>query len=332
MTADSRSLSYEAQLDQAKRFIEERDDFLVVSHVQPDGDAAASTLAVGWLLRRLGKQVTLINEGSLPVKFSDLVHFADVLNYSNQCPNRTYQSIITVDCADFPRIGEVASLFAPSPDLLNIDHHPTNDYFGTCQLIKPDAASTTQILTDLMGRFPFPLEVKCAECLYTGLLTDTGGFRYSSTTERVMQIAADLLALGVNGSVLAEKYLERMTYAQVELLKRALSTLTFSADRKIAWLSVTVREIEELQATSDDLDGLVNYARNIEHVEAGLLFKQRDEQTVKVSLRSNGQANVAEIAQSFGGGGHIRAAGCSVQGTLEEVINQVVDRVRSKLT
>lgn len=332
MMADSRILPYEAQLDQAKQFIEEKDDFLVVSHVQPDGDAASSTLAVGWLLRKLGKQVTLINEGKLPAKFSDLAHFSDVLDYSTQRPNRTFQSIITVDCADYSRIGEVASLFASSPDLLNIDHHPTNDYFGTCQLIQPDAASTTQILTDLIARFPFQLEVSCAEYLYTGLLTDTGGFRYSSTTGRVMQIAADLLALGVNGSELAEKYLERMTYAQVELLKRALSTLTFSSDKKIAWLAVTVREIEELQASNEDLDGLVNYARNVERVEVGLLFKQRDEQTVKVSLRSNGQANVAEIAKSFGGGGHIRAAGCTIQGTLEEVINQVVDRVRSKLT
>jgi phosphoesterase RecJ-like protein len=318
---------YERHLKDAARFILQHDNFLVVAHIQPDGDAASSTYAMGWILKQLGKSYTLINEGSMPSKFAYLWGSDQLLDFSLQQPDRLFQTVISVDCADFSRIGKVSALFDEQLQLLNIDHHPTNDRFGTCHLIKNDAAATVQILYDLAKTLKLAPTMEFAEAIYTGLLTDTGGFRYSSTTSEVMQIGADLLKLGVQGSVIAERVLERLTYSQIAMLQRALSTLAFSHNRQLAWLSVTLNDLEQTGVSSEDLDGLVNYARNIEGVEVGMLFKEKEPGIIKVSLRSAGTVNVAKIALSLGGGGHVRAAGCTLQGTLEQSVLRMVQEV-----
>lgn len=331
MSQRAASASYEARLQAAMEFMREHDDFLVVSHVQPDGDAASSTLAIGWMLSQLGKTYIMINEGSLPSKFGLLHGFDKVLSYTDQAPQRLFRHVISIDCADFARIGLVGELFAPDVKLLNIDHHPTNDEFGTCALIVPTAAATVEILYDLALHMGLKPDISFGECIYTGLLTDTGGFRYASVTAKVMQIAADLLTLGVQGHELAEQLLERMTYPQMLLLQQGLASLSFAYDRKVAWVHVSLEQMERIQAANDDMDGLVNYPRNIEGVLVGMLFKQRGPTTWKVSLRSN-SVNVAEVAQRFGGGGHIRASGCTLEGTLEDVVDAVVKEVGSVLS
>jgi phosphoesterase RecJ-like protein len=330
MSRGAESASCEARLQAAMEFVREHDDFLVVSHIQPDGDAASSTLAIGWMLAQLGKTYTMINEGPLPAKFNYLHGFEQVLSYTDQAPQRLFRHVISVDCADFARIGLVSELFDPDVQLLNIDHHPTNDEFGVCTLIVPTAAATVEIVYDLAQAMELTPDISYGECIYTGLLTDTGGFRYASVTPKVMQTAADLLSLGVKGHVLAEQVLERMSYPQMLLLQQGLATLSFAYDRKVAWVHVTLEQMERIQASNDDMDGLVNYPRNIEGVLVGMLFKQRGPTTWKVSLRSY-SIDVAEVAKLFGGGGHIRASGCTVEGTLDEVIDAIVKEVGSML-
>ncbi|MDU0201311.1 bifunctional oligoribonuclease/PAP phosphatase NrnA [Paenibacillus sp. PFR10] len=322
---------YSQQLEAAAKFIEQHDDFLVVSHIQPDGDAASSTYAMGWLLSQLGKTFTMMNEGPMPSKFSYLWGSDQVLDFSKEITSRRYKTIISVDCADFSRIGRVSTLFDEQAQLLNVDHHPTNDRFGSCHLIKHDAAATVQILYDLAIHMNMSLNLAIGDCIYTGLLTDTGGFRYSNTSPEVMQIGASLLALGVQGSEIAEQVLERVTYSQIVLLQKALSTLSFAHDRKLAWLAVSLADLESTGASSEDLDGLVNYPRNVEGVEVGMLFKEKAPGIIKVSLRSSGLVDVAAIAQSLGGGGHVRASGCTIQGTIEEAVARMVQEVGSKL-
>ncbi|MFC0215701.1 bifunctional oligoribonuclease/PAP phosphatase NrnA [Paenibacillus chartarius] len=314
----------------AADFLREHDDFLVVSHVQPDGDAVSSTLAIGWMLSKLGKTFTMMNEGALPTKFGDLPGFEHVLSFTDQAPERLFRHVVSIDCADFARIGRVSELFAPEAKLLNIDHHPTNDGFGSCALIVPHAAATVEIIYDLAVWMGLELDVPFGNCIYTGLLTDTGGFRYASVTPKVMQTAADLLKLGVIGHRLAEELLEKLTYPQILLLQKGLASLQFAYDRKVAWLHVSLDDMAAIEAASEDLDGLVNYPRNVEGVLVGLLFKQRGPTTWKISLRSN-TVNVAEIAQHFGGGGHIRASGCTVEGDLQEVVERVIRKVGETL-
>lgn len=310
-------------LQDVVKFIAERDDFLVVSHVQPDGDAISSTLAVAWLLGRLGKRFALYNEGPVPERLLFMRGAGDILTDASGIAGRAYRHVIAVDCADFSRVGNAKAMFADGYELLNIDHHPTNNGYGRLNVIRSEAAATAEILFDLIAAAGIPLDLDAATAIYTGILTDTGGFRYSNTSPKVLAIASRLIDIGVDGPMLAEQLLERMTPQQMLVLQRALSRLTFSADQRIAWLWVTPEDMAETGAKNEDLEGIVNYPRNVEGVEVGILFKQNGEASVKVSLRSAGKIDVAAICQQFGGGGHVRAAGCRVGAALEQAIGQV---------
>ncbi|OUS71662.1 DHH family phosphoesterase [Paenibacillus sp. MY03] len=327
----TRPQSYNDLLKEALAFIEGHASFLVVSHVQPDGDAISSTSVVAWLLSKLGKTAVLVNESLLPSRLSFLHRFEEIHSLKAVKLEGTYDAIIAVDCADYRRIGEAASLFASGAALLNIDHHPTNDGFGTLNIIRPEAAATVEILYDLLEAADITPDLDCATAIYTGLLTDTGGFRYSNTSPRVMEIAANLLAIGVSGSRLADHLLEKMTIGKLKLLQTALSRLTFSDNLEIGWLYMTKDDLRECGAVPDDLEGIVNYALNVDGVEVGILFKETESGQVKASLRSAGKADVAAIAQSFGGGGHVRAAGCTLDGPISAASALLVEAARKAL-
>lgn len=327
--------SYPQSLEEAKSYLLNRDRFLVVSHVNPDGDAAGSTLAVGQILGQLGKTFFMINEGPVPAKFNMLPGWGNILDYSTAAQTGevpAFDCVIAVDCADYSRMGEVTRLYPGGIPLLNIDHHPTNDGYGSVNLVRPDAAATAEVLYDLAVTLNLDWKKPLAECIYTGLMTDTGGFRYSNTTPKVLAIASDMLARGAEGYMLADRLLEKLTFSQVAILQKALNTLSFSDDKRIAWMSLTTEDIQESGADNGALDGLVSYPRNIEGVEVGLLFKQISPKQVKVSLRSNRSVDVAAIAQRFGGGGHVRAAGCTVNETLQDAVARVLKEVGAALS
>ncbi|MGZ7444453.1 DHH family phosphoesterase [Paenibacillus sp. TH7-28] len=323
--------TYERELRQTQAFLTEHDDFLVVAHVQPDGDAVSSTLAVGWLLSCLGKKYVMANEGPIPKRMAYLQQAERIRDLSAEPLDRKFDYVICVDCADFKRVGTTKELFAEGAKLLNIDHHPTNDGYGDINLIVPHAAATAEILFDLIQFIGLELNETIATTLYTGLLTDTGGFRYSNTSPKVMATASKLLEYGVDGPGLSELLLEQMTLPQLRLLTRALNGLQLTKDGKISWVVVTDEDLNFAGAVHEDMEGIVNYPRNIQGVEVGLLFKVIDEQAVKVSMRSAGKVDVAKVAQSFGGGGHVRAAGARVEGTLDTIVPRVVEQVRLQL-
>lgn len=308
---------YEETLQAVKEYIIGHDDFLVISHVGPDGDAVGSSLAMANLLKNLNKRFTVVNEGSCPRKFSYLHLFDQIINLSKHSVERTFEHIIAVDVADFSRLGDASHLFAENAYIVNIDHHPTNTLFGQLNLIRSDAASTTEILFDLIyHHFPQELDTHVAESLYTGLLTDTGGFRYANTTQAVLEKAANLLKYDIKPGKIAERALETISASFLELLKISLNSLTFAFERKVALLSISLADLEKAGATKEDVDGLVAYPRNIEGVEVGILLKEWAEDEVKVSLRSKDVVDVSAIAQKNGGGGHVRAAGFTFYGDL----------------
>lgn len=273
----------------------------------------------------------MLNEGQIPQRMEYLWHADQIVNLSEGSLPRQYSHVICVDCADFQRVGLTQQHFASDALILNIDHHPTNNGYGAVNLIKPDAAATAEILFDLLKTFELKWDIDIATAIYTGLLTDTGGFRYSNTSPKVMAAVSELLALGVNGPDLAETLLEEMTLPQVKVLNRALSTLQLSPEGDIAWVYVTPQDMLDCGAANEDLEGIVNYPRNIRGVEVGILFKVIDDHAVKASLRSAGKVDVALLAQAFGGGGHTRAAGARINGSLEEAVAQVLEEVKRHL-
>jgi phosphoesterase RecJ-like protein len=316
-------------LENVKNFIKEADHFLVVSHVHPDGDAVSSTLATARILRECGKKVTMVNESPIPKKFSFLPGMGEILQPHEV--KEKFQYVVTVDCADAKRVGECADLYADQVKILNIDHHATNDHFGTVNVVIPDSAATVEILFDWIEGLQINWDQELAMMIYTGLLTDTGGFRYSNTTPKLLRQAAQLLEVGIEAHRITDVVLETTTMEQLQLLQVALSTLKRSEDGLVAWMTLQLTDMKQYNATSEDLDGIVNYARNIAGVDVGILFREEGEQTVKVSFRSRARADVATVAKSIGGGGHARAAGCTYQGTIEEAQAEILPLVFKEL-
>lgn len=232
--------------------------------------------------------------------------------------------------ADFARVGLTRHYFEDDAVILNIDHHPTNDGYGTVNIIKSDAAATAEILFDFLNLFQVTWDQDVATAVYTGLLTDTGGFRYANTSPNVMKTASRLLEHGVNGPYLAQTLLEQVTLPQVRILNQALSSLQMTDDGKIAWVVITPDDMVACGAANEDLEGVVNYPRNIQGVEVGIFFKVINENAVKVSLRSAGKIDVAALAQTFGGGGHVLAAGCRLEGRLDDIVAKVLKQVNSQ--
>ncbi|PTX58626.1 phosphoesterase RecJ-like protein [Melghirimyces profundicolus] len=304
---------------------------MVVSHIHPDGDAIGSTLAVGRVLSKLGKAVVMVNESPVPHKFRFLPGAGEIRSPEEAKSAAPYRRVIAVDVADAERMGQVRPLLADDAEVLNIDHHPTNDRFGTVNLVEPDAAATAEILCRWSEGLGVEWDPSLAACLYTGLLTDTGGFRYSNTTPEVLERASDLLRHGVDPGEVADRVIETVTREQLAILRRALDTLSFSEQGKVSWMWLTQRDFQETGAKEEDLDGIVNYARNVAGVDVGILFRETAEGTVKASLRSREIVDVGELAQSLGGGGHARAAGCNLRGNRKEAERAILDRVAAAL-
>ncbi|OUM88383.1 MAG: hypothetical protein BAA01_08410 [Bacillus thermozeamaize] len=316
---------------EAARFISEHDQFLVISHLSPDGDAIGSTLAMVGILKALKKRYCVVNPDRLPKKYGILPWADEILSSEERGTEGPYHHVIALDCADEKRMEPFPSRFAAGARILNIDHHPTNTRYGTVNLVLPEAAATAQLVYYLAETLQVPLEEPLATCLYTGILTDTGGFRYSNTKAEVMRIASRLLDAGVNPGKLAEQFLERISEAHLHVLQKALSRLQREMDGRLAWMYVTQEDLREAGATEADMDGLVQYPLRIEGVEVGLLFREMSPASCKVSLRSRERVDVAKIAGLFGGGGHARAAGCTVEGPLLAVMEQVRASVQKEL-
>lgn len=306
------------------------DDYLIVTHERPDGDALGSAFAVANLLQALGKRWRLMVAEPMPMRFSYLPLF-DLAIVKTEQPDRRFDNVIAVDCADMARFPELAAYIGSDARIINIDHHRTNPHYGTAALVDEEAAATCELLYHVAMALSVPLEKPLATCLYTGLLTDTGGFSLPNTTREVLQIAAELLASGVKPYDVAEPALESRTWEQMRLMQLALNNLTVSTDGRYAAMYVTRGMLEGAGATDDDAEGLVGFARSIDTVEVGMLFRETQDERVKVSLRSKRLVDVAQIAQSFGGGGHVRASGCTLAGPIDEAIDEVVAKVEAAL-
>lgn len=310
--------------------IKQGNDYLIVTHERPDGDALGSAFAVANMLQALGKTWRFMIADPMPIRFSYLPLFDQAVQTS-AAPDRTFRDVITVDCADMARFPELTKYLADDARIVNIDHHRTNPRFGAASLVDEHAAATCELLYHVAKCLELPIDRDLATCLYTGLLTDTGGFSLPNTTREVLQIAAALLESGVKPYDIAEPALESRTWDQMRLLQLALNNLTVSNDGRYAALYVTRGMLEGAGATDDDAEGLVGFARSIDTVEVGMLFRETPDDKVKCSLRSKRLVDVAQIAQTFGGGGHVRASGCTLDCPIDEAMDLVTAKVEEAL-
>lgn len=289
---------------------------LITSHVNPDGDAIGSLLGMRLLLQALGcPEVHCALEDPAPRVYRFLPGADGILGPGGAVPE--FDTVIMLDCAVRSRTGAIAAWFEKHPRTLIIDHHQEEHPEGWAGLVDPGYAATGEIIAELFEAAGVPMTKEAAECLYCAQSTDTGVFRFSNTTARSHLIAARLLETGIDASGIAHRVYEVMSRAKFELLRLVLDRMEIAADGRLAHTWVTAADLESFGARKEDLDGLVNYARNIEGVTVAILFNEVDAGRTKVSFRSNPEFNSATFLNRFGGGGHAAAAGASIDEALE---------------
>jgi len=304
--------------------IKRNKSFAVVSHIIPDGDAIGSTLGLYNFLSEIGKDVDVFNPDKLPSKFNFLPGFFDV---KDTLVKRHYDCIFVLDCSDKDRLGPLVELLNMADVVINIDHHISNDLFADINYVDTNAGAVGEIIYNLIRINGFEISHNTAMCLYTSIVTDTGGFKYSNTTSMTLNIAGDLINTGIDFPEINRILFDSLTAQQVKLLSRVTSTLELYNNNSIAMLHVTKDMMEECGANENDASEMVNYARDIDTVEVGVFIKEVEKGKFRVSLRSKNKIDVRIIAEKFNGGGHIRAAGCTVYGDLDEVKNKVLNEI-----
>jgi phosphoesterase RecJ-like protein len=304
---------------------------LLATHTNPDGDAIGSLIAMGLSLEALKKPITLYNESPLPAVYRFLPSVDRVV----QCVKTVdcYDTAVILDCSELERVGQAVSRVRQIPTIINIDHHITNTFFGNYQLIETTASSTAEILYRLIKKMAVPLNRDIATLIYTGILTDTGSFRFSNTNQAAFKICQEMIGLGVNPYDVAKQVYGTYSLGRIKLLNLALDSIEISKNGKLSMMTLTRKMFEETGTQSEDLDGMINYARRIEDVKVAVLIHQDPNGTEKsgrpnlfhVSLRSDGTVDVAKIASAYGGGGHSSAAGFSIESLLSDLRLKMFD-------
>lgn len=304
--------------------------FLICSHVGPDGDAMASTLAMGLGLEQLGKRVVYYNQDAVPEGLRFLPGAGKVISELKETDS--FDAAISMDCGAFSRLGDKFSKFKGYKQLINVDHHASNDRYGHINYIIPDAASTGEVVWSLLKCLGCKLTSDIATNIYCTLVTDTGCFRYSNTTAHTLRLASDMVEAGANPDFISQNLFERKPLVMFDLLRRLLERISVSSNGKCGWSVLYQTDLEETDADYDITEEFINYPRAINGVEIAVLFKELPGDRFKISLRSKTDADVSKICQSFGGGGHKRAAACIIKGTFEEVKTRLFSKIEETLS
>ncbi|MBW2638676.1 MAG: DHH family phosphoesterase [Deltaproteobacteria bacterium] len=305
-------------MDQIIRYLRNSDHILVATHTHPDGDAIGSLIAMGLCLDGLNKKITLYNESPIPAVYRFLPGTNRVVR---DIKNEDYDLAVILDCGNLQRIGTAVSAVRQIPVIVNIDHHVTNTGFGDFQLIDTLACATAEIIYRLI-----------ATSIYTGILTDTGSFRFSNTNRAAFSICQEMVGLGVDPYSIAQHVYGTYSLGRIKLLNLALDSIEISDNGKLSMMTLTQDMLNETHTQAEDVDGLINYAKRIEDIKVAALILEHGNSKKKlnafnrfhISLRSNGSVDVAAIAASFGGGGHSSAAGFSIESTLSDIKLQLL--------
>lgn len=323
---------------QAREFaaaLKPRQRVCITTHVNPDGDGLGSEVGLVHLLRGQGIDAIITNPSPTPPRFSFL--FADLPGVDRSAEAvkelRRADLIIVLDISDLARLGMlIDTVRERGVPVACVDHHVSAGVLPPGpRYLDPGAAATGELIFELAKGNDWPITLAAARALYVAILTDTGGFRFSNTSPRTLRIGADLLETGVDPERIYLEVYARAPEGRPRLFAEALQTLVVEPDYGLAWVTVPPGAIERLGVSSDDLDGVVEFPRSIEGVRMALLFREISQGRVKVSLRSVGDVDVAAFAKAYGGGGHTKAAGLSIAGSLAEVQAIVLQAAREYL-
>lgn len=316
-------MSKNCTLEEIAALLLAQDKMVLCPHVSPDGDALGSTLALKMALEKAGKKVTVMVDDDVPKAFGFL---PQIDCFVKPADGEVVEAdlLVVLDASSLDRIGKVAQA-VKAKAVANIDHHISNTQFADYLYLNTEAAATAEILCNLVEKLGITPDKDLATCLYTGIYTDCGSFRYANTTPGTMRAAAKLLEYGARPNEISDA-LGTNTRANIEMLGKVLQTLAFYNDGKISTLEIN----SDLYDKDVNTDNFISFARYIEGVDVAVLFKAVEPAVTRVSMRSQ-DTDVAAIALSFGGGGHVRAAGCTVELPLEQAKAKVLEAIGKAL-
>ena len=301
---------------EALRKIEEAKQIVLLTHVNPDADTLGSALGMYQILQKMGKKVSVVNTTALPYNLDFLPGIERV---KKQLPS-SFELMISFDCGSFDRLGiEEKKSF-----LINFDHHKSNTMYGDINIIEPDFAATSQVVYEFAKKHRLPIDKNAAICFYTALVDDCGFFKYDTVNAKTFEFAKELCDIGVIPEYVATMLTMREPLSKLRLMTYVLETLELRLNAKVAVVRLTQEMLRKSGGSKEMADDALNMARSLVTVEVAILLRQEEDGRIKVSLRSKNEVDVSAIATGFGGGGHKRAAGFTVQ---EKSFEKVLDRL-----
>lgn len=303
----------------------------IAGHIRPDGDCVGSCLALYNYLSGCREELGLERIDVFLEPFNNVFNMlagSDKIRHDYNT-EASYDVLVALDCGSIDRLGEAQRIFAEAKKTINIDHHISNTNFARVNHVVADASSTCEVLYSLLDQDRLTKEI--AEALYIGIIHDTGVFKHSNTSGKTMAIAGRLMDMGINFSALIDDTFYAKTYLQNQILGRCLMESMLVLHGKVVFAALNRKILDFYGATPADLDGIIDQLRVTKDTEVAVFIYEIKPHEFKVSMRSNGDVNVSRIAVYFGGGGHIRAAGCTMLGTVHDVINNLTPHIEAQL-
>ncbi len=298
----------------------------ISAHIRPDGDAVGSTMGLYLYLKKNRPELDVHVFLEKPADIFSCIKDIDDIENASDC-DTAFDIFFAIDCGK-ERLGEAEKLFDKAAKTINIDHHVSNPGTGDYNYIDPKASSASELVYDLLDKNLLDEEI--AKALYIGIIHDTGVMQYSNTQPKTLETVAHLITYGFDFPKLIEETFYQKTYLQTQVLGRALLESFLMMDGKVAVSQVDKNMMDFYQVTSHDLDGIVNQLRNITGVDVAIFMYQLGTMEYKVSLRSNGVIDVARVCSAYGGGGHVRAAGCTMPGRFHDVVNNLTGLIEAQ--
>lgn len=313
-------------LDNIIEEINNAKSIVILTHENPDGDAIGSSLAMYSALKQIGKNVDVIIP-EYPKTFEFLPNSKEILKEGK---NYNYDLAIALDCGDIKRLDGFSKYFEDANVKISIDHHGSNTMFADYNFVDPASPACSQILVIVLGALGVVIDKDIGTCLLTGIITDTGGFKYKGVTSETFEFVAELLNKGVNVSDVYKKVLQTVSRTRFNLMQIAINRLEFLEDGKLTFTYITKEDEQKVGAGNNDYDGIVEMGRDIEGVEVSIFLRETDN-GYKISLRSNDYVNVSDICLMFSGGGHVRAAGGNINLPFEQAKAKIVEECKKHL-
>ncbi len=310
-------------IKKAAELLAANDEFHILIHAYPDGDTIGSGFALCSALRSLGKKANVVCKHEIPSSYSYITkHYIP-----QEFEPKTF---VAVDVAALHLLGEGGEDYS-GKILLCIDHHGSNQQYAEYSLVDPSAAANCEIILRVIKELGVEIDKYIAECIYTGISTDTGCFKYSNTTPETHRIAADMMEFGIDEAEINRVMFDTKSRNRFEIERLIIDTMEFCYDGRVAIIAITNDMKQKTGACDGDLEGITSLPRQVEGVIVGVTLREKSDNIYKISIRTHAPVDAAKLCEKFGGGGHMRAAGCAIVGTLDEVKSRIKEAIREFL-